>query len=218
MASNAGPRAGYDVTVNRPTESLPPPMTPSTERVPLDPSGPSQRDPQGSRIQLDSNLRRWFSRNLGLWRSRRLYFFRGEDEPLRLDLLLRIETYEQPVDGEAPYPFSWTPEQDFGFYARKPQYQREGSLEAYLCGHQLRRSRGSLADHPMRSQIRQVDEHQLIFESQHQDWDIEQHIRLIDRDRLRACSIFSWRDGELGVTETHHEIRLEGPGDPLPAD
>ncbi|MCP9826820.1 hypothetical protein KBY78_15745 [Synechococcus sp. EJ6-Ellesmere] len=186
--------------------------------MPLDPSGPYQRDPQGSRIQLDSNLRRWFSRNLGLWRSRRLYFFRGEDEPLRLYFLLRIETYEQPVEGEAAYRFSWTTEQDFGFYARKPQYQREGSLEAYLCGHQLRRSHGSLADHPMRSQIRQVDEHQLIFESQHQDWDIEQHIRLIDRDRLRACSIFSWRDGELGVTETHHEIRLEGPGDPLPAD
>lgn len=193
-------------------------MTPSTERVPLDPSGPARRTPQDSRIQLDSSLRRWFSRNLGLWRSRRLYFFRDEEEPLRLDLLLRIETFEQPVEGEAAYRFSWKPEQDFGFYARKPQYQPEGSLDAYLCGHQLRRSRGYLVEQPMRSQIRQVDEHQLIFESQHQNWDIQQHIRLIDQDRFRTCSIFSWRDGELDITETHHEIRLEGPGDPLPAD
>jgi hypothetical protein len=193
-------------------------MNPSTERVPLDPSGPSSRTPQDSRIQLDSSLRRWFSRNLGLWRSRRLYFFRGEEEPLRLDLLLRIEAFQQPVEGEAAYRFSWKPEQDFGFYARKPQYQPEGSLDAYLCGHQLRRSRGYLVEQPMRSQIRQVDEHQLIFESQHLNWDIQQHIRLIDRDRFRNSSIFSWRAGELDITETHHEIRLEGPGNPLPAD
>jgi len=193
-------------------------MNPSTERVPLDPSGPSSRTPQDSRIQLDSSLRRWFSRNLGLWRSRRLYFFRGEEEPLRLDLLLRIEAFQQPVEGETAYRFSWKPEQDFGFYARKPQYQPEGSLDAYLCGHQLRRSRGYLVEQPMRSQIRQVDEHQLIFESQHLNWDIQQHIRLIDRDRFRNSSIFSWRAGELDITETHHEIRLEGPGNPLPAD
>ncbi|MFM7169545.1 MAG: hypothetical protein ACKOYH_01645, partial [Cyanobium sp.] len=41
-----------------------------------------------SRIQLDSSLRRWFSRNLGLWRSRRLYFFTDGDV-LRVDMMLR---------------------------------------------------------------------------------------------------------------------------------
>ena len=33
----------------------------------------SERKPPVSRIRLDSSLRRWFSRNLGLWRSQRLY-------------------------------------------------------------------------------------------------------------------------------------------------
>lgn len=193
-------------------------MTSSTQRVPRDEPGPSTSPPRGSRIQLDSSLRRWFSRNLGLWRSRRLYFFSGEEEGLRLDSFLRIESYEHPVEGEAAYRFSWWPERDFGFYARKPQYQAEGRLDAYLCGHQLRCSRGPFSDLPMRSQIRQVDEHELILGSQHQAWDIEQHIRLIDQDRFRACSTFSWRNGVLDITETHHEIRLEGPGDPLPTD
>lgn len=67
-------------------------MTSSTQRVPRDEPGPSTIPPRGSRIQLDSSLRRWFSRNLGLWRSRRLYFFRGEEEGLRLDSFLRIES------------------------------------------------------------------------------------------------------------------------------
>ncbi|MFM7436571.1 MAG: hypothetical protein ACKO1Q_11480, partial [Vulcanococcus sp.] len=45
----------------------------------------------GSRIQLDTTLRRWFNRNLGLWRSRRQYFF-PDDEVLRVDMLLRVQT------------------------------------------------------------------------------------------------------------------------------
>ena len=39
------------------------------------PSPPVPSPPVQPRIQLDSNLRRWFARNLGLWRSRRVYFF-----------------------------------------------------------------------------------------------------------------------------------------------
>ena len=53
-----------------------------TGKVPLltaKPRGGSGAAP--SRMHLDSNLRRWFSRNLGLWRSRRLYFF-PDDEVL----------------------------------------------------------------------------------------------------------------------------------------
>jgi hypothetical protein len=162
----------------------------------------------GSRIQLDSSLRRWFSRNLGLWRSRRLYFFADEDV-LRVDMFLKVEMFSEPVEGEAAYRFSWWPEQEHGFFEKKPRFVPRGTMEAYLCGHQLRRSQGYLCGSPTRSQIRQVDEHEMIFESHYQEWDILEHIRLVDQDRYRARSIYSWRDGVLDLAEIHHEIRVE---------
>lgn len=167
-----------------------------------------------SRIQLDSSLRRWFNRNLGLWRSRRTYFF-PDDEVMRVDMRVRFESFSQPVEGDAAYRISWWPEKETDFFERKPTYSREGSMEAYLCGHQLRRSGSYLDGTSSSSQIRQVDEHELMFESHYQDWAILEHIRLIDQDRYRARSIFSWRDGVLEITEMHHEIRLEGAGAPL---
>lgn len=167
-----------------------------------------------SRIQLDSSLRRWFNRNLGLWRSRRTYFF-PDDEVMRVDMRVRVESFSQPVEGDAAYRISWWPEKETDFFERKPTYSREGSMEAYLCGHQLRRSGSYLDGTSSSSQIRQVDEHELMFESHYQDWAILEYIRLIDQDRYRARSIFSWRDGVLEITEMHHEIRLEGAGAPL---
>lgn len=167
-----------------------------------------------SRIQLDSSFRRWFYRNLGLWRSRRTYFF-PDDEVMRVDMRVRVESFSQPVEGDAAYRISWWPEKETDFFERKPTYSREGSMEAYLCGHQLRRSGSYLDGTSSSSQIRQVDEHELMFESHYQDWAILEHIRLIDQDRYRARSIFSWRDGVLEITEMHHEIRLEGAGAPL---
>lgn len=167
-----------------------------------------------SRIQLDSSFRRWFNRNLGLWRSRRTYFF-PDDEVMRVDMRVRVESFSQPVEGDAAYRISWWPEKETDFFERKPTYSREGSMEAYLCGHQLRRSGSYLDGTSSSSQIRQVDEHELMFESHYQDWAILEHIRLIDQDRYRARSILSWRDGVLEITEMHHEIRLEGAGAPL---
>lgn len=170
--------------------------------------------PVPSRIQLDSSLRRCFNRNLGLWRSRRTYFF-PDDEVMRVDMRVRVEGFSQPVEGDAAYHFSWWPEKEYDFFERKPGYSREGSMVAYLCGHQLRRSGSYLDGAPSKSQIRQVDEHELRFESHYKEWTIVEHIRLIDQDRYRARSIFSWRDGVLEITEMHHEIRLEAAGAPL---
>jgi hypothetical protein len=167
-----------------------------------------------SRIQLDSSMRRWFSRNLGLWRSRRLYFFTDE-EALWVDMMLRVESFSEPIEGEAAYRFTWWPEKEYDFFERKPRYVRNGTMEAYLCGHQLRRSQGYLCGSPTKSQIRQVDEHELIFESHYQEWDILEHIRLVDQDRYRARSIYSWRNGDLELSEIHHEERVEGAGAPL---
>ena len=55
-------------------------------RVPL--SAPSGTGSAQS-IQVDSSLRRWFSRNLGLWRSRRQYLF-SDDQVYHLDMNLSI--------------------------------------------------------------------------------------------------------------------------------
>ena len=44
---------------------------------------------------------------------------------------------------------------------------------------------------------------------------ILEHIRLVDQDRFRSRSIYSWRDGELELSEIHHEIRVEAAGAPL---
>jgi hypothetical protein len=170
--------------------------------------------PIRSRIQLDSNLKRWFGRNLGLWRSRRLYFF-ADAEVLRLDMFVRVEMYSEPSHGEAAYRLSWWPEESFNFFKLKPQYRAEGCVDAYLCGHQLLRSEDVVAGIPIKSQIRQVDEHEMIFESQDHDLHVIEHIRLVDQDRYRSRSIFCWRDGQLEVSEIHHEIRLEGAGVPL---
>jgi hypothetical protein len=187
------------------TSGLPP------GKVPLIvPITPAVEAPPG-RIRLDSNLRRWFSRNLGLWRSRRMYYF-ADGEALRVDMLLRVELFEEPFEGEAAYRFTWWPEREFDFFERRPLYVREGTTEASLCGHQLRRNRGYLCSSPTHSQIRQVDEHELIFESHYQEWDFFEHIRLVDQDRYRSRSMYSWQNGVLELAETHHEIRLEGPG------
>ena len=167
-----------------------------------------------SRIHLDSNLRRWFSRNLGLWRSRRLYFF-SDDEVLRVDMMLRVESFSEPIEGEAAYRFTWWPEKEYDFFERKPRFVPNGTMEAYLCGHQLRRSQGYLCGSPIKSQIRQVDEHEMVFESHYQEWDILEYIRLVDQDHYRARSIYSWCDGVLELAEVHHEIRVEGAGEPL---
>ena len=41
------------------------------------------------RIDFDSNLRRWFSRNIGLWLSRRQYFF-DEEKAINLEMYIDV--------------------------------------------------------------------------------------------------------------------------------
>ena len=86
-------------------------------------------------------------------------------------------------------------------------------MEATLWGHQLKRTRGYLNTDPVRTRVRQVDEHEVILESHYQQWDILEHIRLVDQDRYRYRAIYSWENGELSIVEHHHENRLS---DPLP--
>ena len=190
-------------------------MTQTRDPASRVPPSNARPGPADSRIQLDNTHRRWFNRNLGLWRSRRQYFF-PDDEVLRLDMLLRVEAYGPEPGQDARYHITWWTEADHGFYGSKPQYSREGSIDSVLSGHQLLRSAGFHDSEAHRSQIRQVDEHELVFESRYKQWDVLEHIRLIDQDRYRSRSIYSWRDGQLDLVENHHEIRLEGAGSPLP--
>lgn len=178
---------------------LPVPMTLSVDRA---------RPP---RFRLDNGLRRWFERNVGLWSSRRLYFF-ADEEPLRLDMALRVERLAEVDEGEARYRFSWWTEQAYDFYERRPEVPRGGAMEASLCGHQLHRTNFFLGSDPVTTRIRQVDEHQVTFETLHSDLHVIEHIRLVDGDRYRSRSIYTWRRELLEVSEVHHEIRRELPG------
>ncbi len=170
-----------------------------------------------SRIRLDSHLKRWFSRNLGLWRSRRQLFF-ADDTTLQLDMLLRVEAFSEDSGAPFDYRFTWWPQRQV---ADRPAPEGDptpgGTMLASLCGHQLHCRRGSPGAAASRSQIRQVDEHELVFEAHGPDWTTLEHIRLVDQDRYRARSIYTWRHGRLELAETHHEIRLEGPGVPIPS-
>lgn len=186
----------------------------ANNRVPLTVPGSTAESPS---INVDSNLRRWFSRNLGLWRSRRQYHF-SDDQVMHLDMNLKMEAFAEPQAGETRYRFSWWPEsgQSDEFFERKPWYEKEGVMEATLWGHQLQRSRGYLNADPVRTRLRQVDEHETILESHYQQWDILEHIRLVDQDRFRYRAIYSWENGELAIVEHHHEIRLEDSLPPIP--
>lgn len=188
----------------------------ANNRVPLTAPNLSAGVPS---IQVDSNLRRWFARNLGLWRSRRQYLF-SDDQVMHLDMNLKMEEFAEPNAGETRYRFSWWPEgaQNDDFFTRKPWYEREGVMEATLWGHQLQRTRGYLNADPVRTRVRQVDEHETILESHYQQWDILEHIRLVDQDRYRYRAIYSWENGDLSIVEHHHEIRLSDPLPPIPDD
>ena len=159
------------------------------------------------RINVDSNLRRWFSRNLGLWRSRRQYFFE-EEEVVNIDMFIKMEKISQPNPEYESYRFKWWCDNDYKFFSEHPSYKREGIIDTTLQGHQLYRDKEYLSNSSGISNIRQVDEHELIFESHFDDWNVLEHTRLIDQDRYRSRIIYCWDKGSLKIVENHHEIRL----------
>ena len=166
-------------------------------------------------IQMDTSLRRWFGRNLGLWRSRRQYTF-SDDQVLHLDMNLKMEAFAEPEGGESRYRFSWWPERETDFFDRKPRYEKAGVMEATLMGHQLQRNRAYLEPTAHRTQIRQVDEHEMIFESHYGDWDVQEYTRMIYDDRYRSRAIYSWQNNVLEIVEHHHETRMEDASAPIP--
>ena len=61
-------------------------------------------------ISLDSNLKRWFSRNIGHWKSNRTYFLEDINKTYNLCMNLNIQALENKKAWESHYKFSWYPE------------------------------------------------------------------------------------------------------------
>lgn len=159
-------------------------------------------------ISLNSNLKRWFSRNLGLWKSNRTYFLEKERKTSNLCMNLNIQALENKNEWESHYKFSWYPEKKYTFFKENPQYKERGEMQAFIRGHQLVRENFYLSNVNGISNIKQVDEHEMIFESSYEDWYIIEHTRLVDSDKYRFRVIYSWNKNQLKIVENHHEIKI----------
>ncbi len=67
-------------------------------------------DSNSPEISLNSNLKRWFSRNIGLWKSNRTYFLDEKMKTYNLCMFIKIESQENKKEWESHYKFSWYPE------------------------------------------------------------------------------------------------------------
>ena len=159
-------------------------------------------------ISLNNNLKRWFSRNLGLWKSNRSYFLDEVQKTYNLCMNINIQALENKSEWESHYKFTWYPKKKYNFFEENPQYKERGEMCAILRGHQLIRENFYLSNCEGISNIRQVDEHEMIFESSYNNWFILEHTRLIDSDNFRYRVIYSWNKNKLKIVENHHEIKI----------
>ncbi len=159
-------------------------------------------------ISLNSNLKRWFSRNIGLWKSNRTYFLSEVQKTYTLCMNLEIQALENESEWESHYKFTWYPEKKYKFFEENQQYKEQGEMRACLRGHQLMRENFYLSNDKGISNIKQIDEHEMIFESSYDDWHILEHTRLVDADNYRFRVIYSWNKNKLKIVENHHEIKI----------
>ena len=57
-------------------------------------------------VSIDSNLKRWFSRNIGLWKSNRTYFLEEDRKTYNLCMYINIESLENKKEWESHYKLS----------------------------------------------------------------------------------------------------------------
>ena len=74
------------------------------------------------RIDFDSNLRRWFGRNIGLWRSKRQYFF-DEEKATNLEMYINVSKLNQRNSEYESYRFNWWCEDERDFFIKQPKVQ-----------------------------------------------------------------------------------------------
>ena len=77
------------------------------------------------KINIDSNLKRWFSRNIGLWKSNRTYFLEEEKKTHNLCMYLNVEALENKKDWESHYKFTWYPKKKYNFLKRILNIKKE---------------------------------------------------------------------------------------------
>jgi len=159
-------------------------------------------------INLNSNLKRWFSRNIGCWKSNRTYFLNEKQKTYSLCMNIKIQALKNKSEWESHYKFTWYPEKKYDFFDENPQYKEKGEMQAFLKGHQLFRENFYLSHVQGISNIKQVDEHEMIFESSYDDWYILEHTRLVDSDNYRFRVIYSWKNDKLEIVENHHEKKI----------
>tara|TARA_Y100000589_G_scaffold199583_1_gene188406 strand:- start:3327 stop:3869 length:543 start_codon:yes stop_codon:yes gene_type:complete len=159
-------------------------------------------------ISLDSNLRRWFSRNIGLWKSQRTYFLEEKSKNYNICMNLKINALENNNAWQSHYKFTWYPSKKYKFFDENPHFKERGEMQAYLQGHQLIREQFYLSENKGISNIKQIDEHEMIFESSYDNWHIIEHTRLLDMDQMRYRVIYSWNNNILKIVENHHETRV----------
>ena len=159
-------------------------------------------------ISLNSNLKRWFSRNIGFWKSNRTYFLNEVQKTYNLCMNIKIEALQNKSEWESHYKFTWYPEKNYDFFKENPQYKERGEMKAFLKDHQLFRENFYLSNIEGISNIKQIDEHEMIFESSYHDWYILEHTRLVDSDNYRFRVIYSWNKDKLKIVENHHEIKI----------
>jgi len=70
------------------------------------------------RIDFDSNLRRWFGRNIGLWHSKRQYFF-DEEKGINLEMYINVSKLIQSDLEFESYRFKWWCEDQKDFFIKK---------------------------------------------------------------------------------------------------
>jgi len=138
------------------------------------------------------------------------YFF-DEQKAINLEMYINVSRLIQSDSEFESYRFKWWCEDENDFFIKRPTYKREGEITARLQGHQLIRDCSYLSDSSGISNIRQVDEHELIFESNYDNWHVLEHTRLIDQDKFRSRTIYSWFNDKLKIVENHHETRIKNP-------
>ena len=67
------------------------------------------------RIDFDSNLRRWFGRNIGLWHSKRQYFF-DEEKAINLEMYINVSKLILRDSDFESFRFKWWCEEETDFF------------------------------------------------------------------------------------------------------
>ena len=133
----------------------------------------------------------WFNRCVGRWRSHRRYLYgpnRGID-----NLVTEFE-----IDTK-----------DDGWVVDWSSDRNEGSMDLWIEGDMLRRSRGYYSDEPTSSRLEKIDQDTIVFWSEYGGMKFREEIRFIHGDQYRLRQTVGYNEkGELTICGQYFEERL----------